>query len=80
MSIDHAIRQAVREELAGLTQPREWLTPEEVGVELSLAVSTVYSKIKRGTIPAHGFDGRLYVSRTELDAALRAAPLAGEAA
>lgn len=72
MSVDDELRRIIREELANIAQPREWLTPQDVAAELDLADSTVYAKIKRAIIPAHNFDGRLYVSRTELDAALRA--------
>jgi hypothetical protein len=78
MSVDDELRRIIREELANMAQPREWLTPQNVAVELDLSESTVYAKNKRAIIPSHSFDGRLYVSRTELDAALRAAPLASE--
>lgn len=58
----------------------DWMTVRQVAAELGYDVSTVYAKIKRGVIPAHDFDGRVYVSRRELDAAIRAAPSTRRAA
>lgn len=74
-SIEEVLRDLVREAMADYQPPKEWLTPAEVARYLGLTnVSTVYAKIRRGVIPAHEFDGRQYVSRTELDAMIRAAP------
>lgn len=52
----------------------EWLTARQVAELLGYEVSTVYAKIRRGVIPAHEFDRRTFVSRSELDDALRSAP------
>lgn len=81
MSIEDTIRAAVREAISEAVKPQaEWLAPHEVATMLGLKPQTVYSKIKRGVIPAHDFDGRLYVSRSELDAAMRSAPAPRKAA
>jgi excisionase family DNA binding protein len=76
VTIEETIRAVIREELATLARPAagEWLTPDDVAEQLRLEVSTVYQKIRRGVIPAHRFDGRIYVSRAELDEAIRSAP------
>lgn len=68
------VREAVTDAVAELVMPREWLTPEQVGDLLGLDRSTVYDKIRRGVVPSHRFDGRLYVSRGELDGSIAAAP------
>jgi excisionase family DNA binding protein len=74
LSIEETLRSVVREAMADYGAPKEWLTPGEVAIYLGLTSgSTVYAKIRRGVIPAHEFDGRLYVSRSELDAVIRAA-------
>lgn len=80
MSLDEQVRalvdQAVASAVAGLQPAREWLTPDQVAAELSLERSTVYAKIKRGVIPSHRHDGKIYVSRSELNAAIADAPSA----
>jgi excisionase family DNA binding protein len=74
LSIEETLRDAVRQAMADYRPPKEWLTPGEVANYLGLTSgSTVYAKIRRGVIPAHEFDGRLYISRSELDAVIRAA-------
>ena len=52
----------------------DWLTVRQVADLLGYDVSTVYAKIRRGVIPAHDFDGRTFVSRRELDRAMRQSP------
>ena len=64
-----------------MTDPRdEWITPRQLAAEWQRDVSTIYAKIRRGVIPAHDFDGVIWISRTELDAAMRRAPSARRAA
>ena len=54
----------------------EWITPRDLAREWRRDVSTIYAKIRRDVIPAHDFDGVLWISRRELDEAMRSAPLA----
>lgn len=58
----------------------EWITPRDLAAEWHRDPSTIYAKIRRGVIPAHDFDGVLWISRRELDEAMRSAPLAGRRA
>jgi excisionase family DNA binding protein len=69
-------RQVVREELARHAPAWEWLVVERAAELLGITRKAVYSKIARGTLTAHRFDGRVYVSRRELDETIRKAPAA----
>jgi excisionase family DNA binding protein len=64
-------RTVVRDELERLAPTWEWLPIAEAAGLLGVTPKAVYSKIKRGALTAHRFDGRVYLSRSELDAAIR---------
>jgi excisionase family DNA binding protein len=66
-------RAVVRDELERLAPTWDWLTIAQAADLLGCSPKAVYSKIKRGTVTAHRHDGRVFVSRKELDAAIRGA-------
>ncbi len=66
-------RRVVREELRRHAPEWEWLTVEQAAALLGCTSKAVYSKIDRGVLRAHRFDGRVYLSRRELDEAIRKA-------
>lgn len=69
-------RQVVRDELARHAPAWEWLSVEQAAELLGCTRKAIYSKLDRGALTAHRFDGRVYVSRRELDEAIRKAPAA----
>jgi len=69
-------RQVARDELARHAPAWEWLTVEQAAHLLGTSRKAIYSKLDRGALAAHRFDGRVYVSRRELDEAIRRAPAA----
>jgi excisionase family DNA binding protein len=55
-AILNAIRQAVREEIQGLSNSHKdqaLLTPEELADKLKLPISWVYEQSRQGNIPTH---------------------------
>lgn len=66
-------RQVVRDELARHAPEWEWLPIAQAAELLGVSAKAVYSKIERGALTAHRFDGRVYLSRRELDATIREA-------
>ena len=64
-------RQVVRDELARHAPAWEWLTVEQAAELLGVTAKAVYSKLERGVLSSHRFDGRVYISRREVDAAIR---------
>jgi excisionase family DNA binding protein len=64
-------RQVVRDELVRHAPAWEWLTVEQTAELLGVTAKAVYSKLERGALASHRFDGRIYVSRRELDEAIR---------
>ncbi|MGH3143527.1 MAG: helix-turn-helix domain-containing protein [Gaiellales bacterium] len=64
----------MRDELARHAPACEWITVEQAAALLGVTAKAVYSKLKRGALTAHRFDGRVYLSRCELDEAIRDAP------
>jgi excisionase family DNA binding protein len=67
-------RQVVREELARHTPEWEWLTVDAAAELLGTTPKAIRGKLERGVLEAHRFDGRVYLSRRELDEAIRKAP------
>jgi excisionase family DNA binding protein len=67
-------RQVVREELRRHAPTWEWLTVERAAELLGVTPKAVYAKLARGVLRPHRFDGRVYLSRRELDEAIRRAP------
>ncbi len=73
-------RQVVRAELARHTPQWEWLTVDAAAELLGCTPKAIRGKLERGMLEAHRFDGRVYVSRRELDEAIRRAPGGGSSA
>ncbi|HWQ25035.1 MAG TPA: helix-turn-helix domain-containing protein [Gaiellaceae bacterium] len=77
MNLEDALReftrQVVRDELARQAPAWEWLTVAQAAELLGVSPKAVYSKVERGALRPHRFDGRLYLSRRELDDAIRSA-------
>jgi excisionase family DNA binding protein len=69
-------RQVIRDELARHAPAWEWLTVDQAAELLSTTPKAIRGKLARGVLEAHRFDGRVYVSRRELDEAIRKAPAA----
>jgi excisionase family DNA binding protein len=69
-------RQVVRDELARHAPAWEWLTVAQAADLLGVSQKAVRGKLARRVLVAHRLDGRLYVSRRELDEAIRKAPAA----
>lgn len=69
-------REVVREELRRHAPEWEWLTVERAAELLGVTPKAVYAKVSRGVLRAHRFDGRIYLSRRELDQAIRRTPTA----
>jgi excisionase family DNA binding protein len=69
-------RQVVREELARMAPEWEWLTIAAAAELIGTTPKAIRGKLERGVLEAHRFDGRVYVSRRELDEAIRKAPTA----
>lgn len=67
-------RRVVREELARLAPEWEWLTVGQAAELLGCSEKAIRARVDRGTLVAHRLDGRLYLSRRELDEAIREAP------
>lgn len=67
-------RQVVRDELARHSPEWEWLTVDQAAKLLGCTPKAIRGKLERGVLEAHRFDGRVYVSRRELDEAIRKAP------
>ena len=67
-------RQVVRDELARHAPEWEWLTVDQAAELLSTTPKAIRGKLERGALEAHRFDGRIYLSRRELDDAIRKAP------
>jgi excisionase family DNA binding protein len=67
-------RQVVREELARLKPQWEWLTVDAAAELLDTTPKAIRGKLERGVLEAHKLDGRIYLSRRELDEAIRKAP------
>lgn len=67
-------RQVIRDELARHAPAWEWLTVDQAAELLSTTPKAIRGKLERGVLEAHRFDGRVYVSRRELDEAIRKAP------
>jgi excisionase family DNA binding protein len=67
-------RQVVREELARIKPEWEWLTVDAAAELAGCTPKAIRGKLERGVLEAHRFDGRVYVSRRELDEAIRRAP------
>lgn len=72
-AIRELARQVVHDELARHAPTWEWLTVADAAKLLGCEPKTVYSKIERGVLTGHKFDGRVYLSRRELDALIREA-------
>ena len=75
------MRNIVRSEVeavvgSGAGVPREWLTVAEAAQHARCSESTMYARIKEGIVPSHRFEGRILISRTELDEAIRSQPSA----
>ena len=66
-------RQVVRDELARHTPAWEWLTVDQASELLDTTPKAIRGKLERGVLEAHRFDGRVFVSRRELDEAIRSA-------
>lgn len=66
-------RQVVRDELGRHAPEWEWLTVDAAAELLSTTPKAIRGKLERGVLTAHRFDGRVYVSRRELDEAIRKA-------
>jgi excisionase family DNA binding protein len=64
-------RQVVREELARHEPEWEWLTIAQAADLLGITPKGVHSKIERGTLKPYRHDGRVFLKRRELDAAIR---------
>jgi excisionase family DNA binding protein len=71
--VQELARQVVRDELARHAPEWDWLPIARAAELLGVTSKAVYSKIERGALTAHRFDGRVYLSRRELDAAIREA-------
>lgn len=69
-------RAVVREELARHAPEWEWLTVDAAAELMGTSTKAIRGKLERGVLEAHRFDGRVYVSRRELDEAIRKAPAA----
>ena len=69
-------RAVVRDELARHAPEWEWLTVDAAAELLGTTPKAIRGKLERGVLEAHRFDGRVYVSRRELDEAIRKAPAA----
>jgi excisionase family DNA binding protein len=69
-------RQVVRDELARHAPAWEWLTIPQAAELLGCSEKAIRGKLARGVLEAHRLDGRLYLSRRELDEAIRKAPAA----
>jgi len=70
-------RQVFRDELARHVPEWEWLTVDAAADLLGTTPKAIRGKLERGVFEAHRFDGRVYVSRRELDEAIRKARGAG---
>jgi len=66
-------RQVVRDELARHVPAWEWLTVDQAAELLGCTPKAIRGKLERGVLVAHRLDGRLYLSRRELDEAIRTA-------
>lgn len=66
-------RQVVRDELARAAPAWEWLDVPATAGLLGCSTKAVYSKIERGVLTPHKFDSRIYLSRQEIDTAIRKA-------
>ncbi len=64
-------QQEVLDALSRHAPSWEWLTVDQTAGLLGVTRKAVYSKIERGAVPGHRFDGRVYISRAELDEAIR---------
>lgn len=83
-AMEDLIRNIVRTEVEAVLargggQPREWLTVAEAADHARCSESTMYQRIRDGVVPSHRFEGRILVSRQELDDAIRAMPSAAAA-
>jgi excisionase family DNA binding protein len=52
-------------------QPSGWLNAKSAASYLDLSEQAIRARVKRGEIPVHRCDGRLYFDRTELDEYVR---------
>ena len=64
-------RLVVRDELARHAPEWEWLTVDAAAELLQCTPKAIRGKLERGVLEAHRFDGRVYLSRRELDEAIR---------
>jgi excisionase family DNA binding protein len=71
--VEELARRVVRQELARHVPTWNWLSPESAAELLGCAPKTIYSKLDRGILTRHKLDGRVYVSRRELDQLIREA-------
>lgn len=71
--VQELARQVVRDELARHSPAWEWLSVTDAASLLGCSPKAVHSKLDRGVLTKHRFDGRIYVSRSELDALIREA-------
>lgn len=69
--VQELARRVAREELARAAPAWEWLSVSEAAALLGCTVKAIYSKLDRGTLTRHRFDGHVYVSRRELDMLIR---------
>jgi excisionase family DNA binding protein len=53
------IRQVIREEIGGITQPRRWLSTEQVAEELGVCARSIGTLVSRDKLPAHVIGPRL---------------------
>lgn len=67
-------RRVVREELARHTPMWDWLTVDRAAELLGCTPKAIRGKIDRDVLTAHRWDGRVYLSRRELETAIRKAP------
>ena len=69
--VSEIARRVVRDELERLAPQWEWLTIAEAAERLGVTAKAINSKIDRGVLTKHKFDGHRYVSGRELDALIR---------
>jgi hypothetical protein len=50
-----------------------WLTPAQAGDRLGIGASAVRERIRRGVLPAHRWENRLYVRTADIDAEIERA-------
>jgi hypothetical protein len=66
-----SLRRMVRDEVVRAEVEWRWRTAEQAGELLGVSGAAVRQRVRRGQLPGHRFDGRVYLDVRDLDNLIR---------